>query len=94
MTAALLDRQLQAAQIADSSIASRVAALERYAAEVRQADAAYRDWRQAAALAELDRQHLDILARTAADEHGIAEIEDMSEQVRAIILVLRDLRSC
>lgn len=94
VTAALLDRQLQAAQIADSSIASRVAALERYAAEVRQADAAYRDWQQATALAELDGQHLDMLARTAADEHGIAEIEDMSQQARAIGLALRDLRGC
>jgi len=94
VTAQLLGRQLQAAQVADSSIASRVAALERYAAEVRQADAAYRDWRQATALAELDGQHLDMLARTAADEHGIAEIEDMSQQARAIGLVLRDLRGC
>ena len=94
VTAALLDRQLQAAQIADSSIAGRVAALERYAAEVCQADAAYRDWRQATALAELDGQHLDMLARTAADEHGIAEIEDMSQQARAIRLALRDLCGC
>jgi hypothetical protein len=31
VTTALLDRQLQAAQVADSSIASRVAALEPYA---------------------------------------------------------------
>ena len=92
VTAALLDRQFQAAQLADSSIASRVAALERYAAEVRQADAAYRDWQQAAALAELDAQHLDMLARTAADEHGIAEIEAMSQQARAIRLALHDLR--
>jgi len=92
VTTALLHRQLQAAQIADSSIASRVAALERYAAEVRQADAAYRDWRRAEALAELDGQHLDMLARTAADEHGIAEIEDMTQQARVIGLALRDLR--
>ena len=94
VTAALLDRQFQAAQIADSSIAGRVAALERYAAEVCQADAAYRDWRQATALAELDGQHLVMLARTAADEYGIAEIEDMSQHARAIALVLRDLRGC
>ena len=44
------------------------------------ADAAYRDWQQAAALADVHDRHLDLLARTAADEHGIAEIERMSEQ--------------
>ena len=90
VTAGLLDRQSQAAYLADFSVAGRVAALERYAAEVREADAAYRDWEQAAALAELSGQHLDMLARTAADEHGIAEIEAMSQQARAISLALRE----
>jgi hypothetical protein len=89
VTAALLKRHSQAAQLADSSVAARVAALERYAAQVREADAAYRDWQQAAALAELGDQHLDLLARTAADEHGIAEIEAMSQQARAVYLALR-----
>jgi hypothetical protein len=84
VTAALLDRQDQAAHLADSSIASRVVALERYAAQVREADAAYRDGQQAAALAELGHRHLDMLARTAADEHGIAELETMAERARAI----------
>jgi hypothetical protein len=82
--------QLQAAELADSSIAGRVVALERYAAEAREADAAYRDWQQAAALAELSGQHLDMLARTAANEHGIAEIEAMSQQARAVRLALRE----
>ena len=91
VTAGLLDRQSQAAHLADSSVAGRVAALERYAAEVREADAAYRDWEQAAALAELSGQHLDMLARTAADEHGVAEIEAMSQQARAVSLALREL---
>lgn len=48
MTAAVVRRQVHAAQLAESSLASRVEALERYAAEVREADAAYRDWKQAA----------------------------------------------
>jgi hypothetical protein len=91
VTAGLLDRQSQAAYLADVSVAGRVAALERYAAEVREADAAYRDWEQAAALGELSGQHLDMLARTAADEHGIAEIEAMSQQARAVSLALREL---
>jgi PPOX class probable F420-dependent enzyme len=40
-TAAVLDDQVQAARLADASIAARVAALEGYTAEVRKADAAY-----------------------------------------------------
>jgi hypothetical protein len=88
----LLDRQFRAARLAEASVARRVAALERYVGEVRAADAAYRDWRSAAAVAELDGQHLDLLARTAADEHGIAGIEAMSQHARAIRLALRELR--
>jgi hypothetical protein len=83
-TAALLGRQAEAADLAQSSIAARVQALESYAAEVREADAAYQDWQQASRLAGLHGQHLDMLARTAADEHGIAEIEAMSQQARAV----------
>jgi uncharacterized membrane protein len=88
-TAALLARQVQAAQLAESSLAARVGALEHYAAEVREADAAYRDWRQAASLAELHARHVDVLARTAADEHGIAHIEAMAQQARAVRAAFR-----
>jgi hypothetical protein len=84
MTAAVLNNQVQAAQRAESSVAARVEALERYAAEVAEADAAYRDWQQAGQLAELHGQHQDMVARTAADEHGIADIEAMSLRARAI----------
>ena len=87
--AAALRRQVRAAQLAESSIAARVEALEGFAAEVGQADAAYRDRQQKARLDELHGQHLDLLARTAADEHGIAEIEAMSQQARAISFAFR-----
>jgi hypothetical protein len=90
MTAAVIGRQLHAARLAESSIAARVEALEHYADEVRQADAAYQDWQGATRLAELHGEHLDMVARTAADEHGIAEIEAMSQQARAVRLVLRE----
>lgn len=83
-TAALLGQQAEAADLAASSIAARVEALERYAEEVRAADDAYRDWQQAAMLAELHSQHLDALARSAAHEHGIADIEAMAQQARAV----------
>jgi hypothetical protein len=86
MAATLLGHQARTAQLAEASVANRVAALERFVGEIRAADDAYRDWQQAAALAELSDQHLDLLARTAADEHGIAELEAMSQHARAIRL--------
>ena len=88
-TAALLNRQGHVAQLAEASISRRVEALERYAAEVGAADSAYRDARHAVALAHLHDQHLDMLARTAADEHGIAEIGRLSEQARTVRRALR-----
>jgi hypothetical protein len=92
MTAEIKGTQTQAAELAESSLAARVRALERYAAEIREADAAYQDWQQAGRLADLQGQHLDMLARTAADEHWIAEIEAMSQQARAIRLAFREPR--
>jgi hypothetical protein len=82
--AAALGRQARAAHLARASVANRITALERYAAEVGQADIAYRDWTQAAAVAASGRRHLDMLARTAADEHGVAELEDLSRRARAV----------
>jgi hypothetical protein len=87
--AAALNRQDHAARLAEASITRRVEALERYAAEVGTADRAYRDGRQAMALADLHDRHLDMLARTAADEHAIAEIDRLSEQARAVRRALR-----
>jgi hypothetical protein len=88
--AELLEDHWRAARAADQSIARRVSAMERYAAEVRQADAAYRDWREHATIAELTGRHLDMLARTAADEHGISELNAMTEQARAVRLALSE----
>jgi len=89
-TAQLLGRQVQAARAAEDSVTSRVEALERYVAEVRAADAAYRDWQQAAALADLSGRHLDMQARSAADQYHLAEIEAMARHARAIRRALRD----
>ena len=82
--ARLLDDHRRTAQAAEQSTAKRVAALERYAAEVHGADAAYRDWREHAAIAELSGPHLDLLARTAADDHGITELGALTEHARAL----------
>jgi hypothetical protein len=86
--AALLSQQDRAAQLAEASTIRRVEALERYAAEVGAADSAYRDGKQSAALAELHDRHLDMLARTAADEHGIAEIDRLAAHARVVRRVL------
>jgi hypothetical protein len=86
----LLEQHREAAQAAEESIAARVAALERYAAEVRQADAEYLHWRQHTAIAELTGPHLDMLARTAADEHRIAELIAMTDQARSVRRALRE----
>ncbi len=80
----LLGQLLDAARTAERSVTDRVAALERFAAEVRQADAAHRNWHARARLAELTEPHLDLLARTAADSHGIAELTEMTARARAI----------
>lgn len=87
----LLDSHHEAAEFADRSVAGRVAALEQLAAEVRRADSAYRDWRGHAAVSELADRHMDMLARTAADSHAVAEIAAISQQARAVHLALRDL---
>jgi hypothetical protein len=86
----LLEQHREAAQAAEESIAARVAALERYAAEVLLADAEYRHWRQHTAITDLTNPHLDMLARTAADEHRIAELIAMTEQARSVRRALRD----
>jgi hypothetical protein len=80
----LLDEHRQAARAADQSIANRVSALENYAAEISRADVAYRDWRQHAAVVELTGAHLDMLARTAADEYGIIELDALTERARTL----------
>jgi hypothetical protein len=90
-TAEVRKGQADAARLADASIAARVAELERYAGEVRSADAAYQDWLRARALTEDGGRHQDMLARTAADEHGVAEIDALCRQARAVRLVLGEL---
>jgi hypothetical protein len=83
-TAELLREQQDAADEAERSVAARVEALEHFAATVRAADSAYLDSRARARLADLSDAHLDMLARTAADAHGIAELTEMTERARAV----------
>ena len=83
MTDAVLESHRRALAVAQEATASRVHAIERYAAQVRVADAARLDWQNALKIAGLNDRYLDLLARTAADEHAIAEITSLTEQASA-----------
>jgi hypothetical protein len=89
-TANLLRQHLEAASTAEQSVTGRIAALERFAGEVRAADAAYQDNRIRARLADLTAPHLDMLARTAADAHGITQLAEMTDRARAIRRAFED----
>jgi hypothetical protein len=90
MTAAVLDSHRRALTLAQNATTSRVSALERYATQVKAADAAQRDYRSAQKAAGLNEKYLDLVARTAADEHALAEITDMTERAAAAEQVFRD----
>ena len=82
--AELLRQQQDSADEAERSTTARVEALEHFSASVGAADSAYLDWQTRARLAELDHAHLDMLAQTAADVHGITELTEMTERARII----------
>ena len=80
MTDAILEPHQRALDLAHDSIVARVTALERYAAEISGAGAAYRDWQDALRVSHLNDKYLDLVARTAADEHAVIEISSLTEQ--------------
>ena len=79
-TAAVLNSQRNALGVATDATTSRISALERYATELKMADAAERDWRAAMKASGRNDQYIDLIASTAADEHAIAELEGLTEQ--------------
>jgi hypothetical protein len=83
MTNAVLKSQEGALAQAQEAIAARVAELERYADCVSAAANAYRDWQDALRVSDLNDLYLDLVARTAADEHARAEISALTEQAAA-----------
>jgi hypothetical protein len=91
MTAAVLDSQRRALTLAWDATASRVGALERCAAQVEAADAAQQDWQDALRAAGLNDKYLDLVARTAADEHAVAEISSLTEQAAAAARAFSDI---
>jgi hypothetical protein len=79
-TGAVLSAHLRAVTIAQDATARRVEELQRYAREVAAADAALHDWQTAERVARRNDVYLDLVARSAADEHAIAEITYLTEQ--------------
>lgn len=90
MTDSILTSHQNALTVAQESITSRIAALEHYAAQLHAADAAKNDWLEALKLSGLNDAYRDLVARTAADEHAIAEIKGMTEQAAAAAQVFQD----
>jgi hypothetical protein len=90
MTAAILDTQHLALTLATDSVTSRISKLELCAAELERADAADRDWRAAVKASGRNDQYLELVARTAADEHAVAEISDLTEHAAAAVQVFRE----
>lgn len=80
MTNAVLKSQEGALAQAHEAIAARVCEIERYAQCVGAAETAYRDWQDALRVSDLNDRYLDLVARTAADEHAVAEITGMTER--------------
>lgn len=89
MTSAVLDPQRRILTQAQESAESRVRAMERYAAQVRAADAARLDWEDAVRLSGLNDSFLDLAARTAADEHAIGELKNLTQQAAIAAEALR-----
>lgn len=80
MTDAVLKSQQGALEQAHQAIAARVSELERYADCVSAAERAYQDWQDALRVSHMNDKYLDLVARTAADEHAVAEISGMTER--------------
>jgi hypothetical protein len=80
MTATVLVSQNRAISIARDATTARVLALESLAAQVAAAEAARHDWETAHRMAASNDKYLDLVARTAADEHATVEITGLTEQ--------------
>lgn len=65
-------------------IERRVAALEAYADQVAEADARYAEVREIERLAAGSDELLDLLARTAADDLAVAEIEALTDEAAVV----------
>ncbi len=90
MTDSVLAPQQRALQLAEEAIESTVTALERYAAEVLTARSAFQDWQDALRISDLNDDYLELVARTAADEHAVTEIGGLTDQATAAAQAVRE----
>jgi len=90
MTTTVLVSQNRAISMARDATTARVLALELLAAQVAVAEAARRDWETAHRMAANNDKYLDLVARTAADQHATAEITGLAEQAAAAAQALRE----
>jgi hypothetical protein len=90
MTTVVLDSQKRAISIAQQATTARVVALESLAAQVAAAEAARRDWETAHQMAANNDKYLDLVARTAADEHATVEIKSLAEEAAVAAQALRE----
>jgi hypothetical protein len=88
MTAAVLAAQQRALALAEEATISRIRALERYAEQVTAADDAHRDWQMALRQSGLNDVYLDLVARTAADELAITELDELTDRAAITAQVL------
>jgi hypothetical protein len=80
MTTTILISQNRAISLARDATTARILALELLAAQVAVAEAARRDWETAHRMAANNDRYLDLVARTAADQHATVEITGLADQ--------------
>jgi hypothetical protein len=90
MTATVLVSQNRAISMARDATTARVVAIELLAAHVATAEAARRDWETAHQAAAKNDKYLDLVARTAADQHATVEITGLAEQAAEAAGALRE----
>jgi hypothetical protein len=90
MTATVLISQNRAISIARDATTVRVLSIELLAAHVAAAEAARRDWETANRMAANNDRYLDLVARTAADQHATAEISGLTERAAEASRALRE----
>ena len=84
MTAPVLISQNRAVSIARDATTARVLALELLAAQLAVAEAARRDWETAHRMAANNDKYLDLVARTAADQHATVEITGLADATQEV----------
>ncbi|MCT9933894.1 hypothetical protein N5079_27145 [Planotetraspora sp. A-T 1434] len=87
--AEMLDAQAEALTLATEAVTRRIGAIEDYAAQVRAADDALRQWKTVQHLSGRSAAYQELLASTVRDELAIAQIAGLTEEARRIEETLR-----